>query len=466
MMRQNPVRLIACLTLALLIPVRDAVSFGEFSLISKAEERKIGREVAKEIRKRFRLVEDPYLNDYLNSIGKRLVSSIEVNGEVNGFALDFHVASDPRINAFALPGGHIFVTSQTILSSDDESELAGVIAHEIGHVAGRHVAYRIEKGSNINLAMLAAILAGAFLSGDPKAGAAVATFAIAGAQTMMLQYSRTDEMDADRRAVKSMLAAGYDGWGLVRFMETIRRQSPGPDLIPAYMLTHPLPADRSSYLAASLPPETQTPPQGAREKGRLWRAQARLLALSSKEYGAARFEEILSQHPQSADARLALGLLYKAAGRYDEAEAMLDEAQKLAPGDAEIIHEKSKILLRRGAVEKALDLMASLRKNNNAPVQVFEDLAWAYLEAGQPEKALEVSEEILKNKGDSERASYCRALALGKIGREGEGHEALGDYYKEQGDHLLAKWHYSQAEKLLGKNRDEDKDKNKAQNEE
>lgn len=449
MTHRNPIHLIICLILALMISAGDAFSFfysEGFSLISKSEERKIGREVAKEIRKRFRLVEDPYLTDYLNSIGERLVSSMDVNG----FKLDFHVVMDPRINAFALPGGHIFVTSQTILESGDESELAGVLAHEIGHVSGRHIAYRIEKGAKVNIATLAAVLAAAFLSGDPKAGAAVATFAIAGAQTMLLQYSRSDEMDADQRALRAMQNSNYDGWGLVRFMDAIRRQSPGPDQIPAYLLTHPLPADRSSYLAAALTgAENKTPP-AASEQGGLWRAQARLLALTSKEWGAAKFEEKTAKFPESPDARLGLGIIYKAAGRYDEAGACLDAAEKLKPNDLEIIHEKAMILLRQGETENAFNLLDSLRKNDKTPAHAVEDLAWAYLEADQPDKALEVCEELIKTKKKSEKIEYYRALALGKTGKKGEGHAALGDYYKKQGDFDLAKFHYSQAEKLLG----------------
>ncbi len=410
--------------------------------LSRAEERKLGERVLAQVRREFRVLDDPYLTRYLREVGGRVARGMPDLA----FEPRFHLVLDSRVNAFAVPGGHVFVTSQTVLACQDESELAGVLAHEVAHVAARHIAHRVEKAAKVNLGALAAVLASVFL-GSPKAGAALGTFALAGAQAKMLQYSREDEEDADRRAVRALVKAGYDPWGIVRFMETIRRQSPVPDGVPAYLFTHPLPANREAYLAAMIdgrPPDRPSgPPEG------LWRAQARVLVAESRDAGEALFRQRTREHPESPSAWLGLALLVREAGRYDEALEVLARAEKLAPDDPEILHEKAATWLRQGRREDALALLERLRRSGRAPLPALQDLAWAYLEADQPEKALAVYDEIARAAPDWGKLAYYRGLALGRAGRTGEGHELLGDYYRSAGRLDLAARHYRLAVKAL-----------------
>jgi beta-barrel assembly-enhancing protease len=344
-----------------------------------------------------------------------------------------------------VPGGHIFITSQTILSAEDESELAGVVAHEMGHVDGRHIAHRIDSAGKLSIATMAAILAAAFLSkNSPQAGTAIASFAVAGAETKMLQYSRADEEDSDRRALRTMVAAGYDGWGLVRFMETMHRQSPAPDGVPAYLFTHPLPDSRATYLAELLPgPRPRE--RDASGLGRLWRAQARALAQDPRPWGLSTFEERVRRQPESVDARLGLAVLLKAAGRYDQALEQLAAAQKLAADDPELAHESASIRLRQGRAEEAVALLEELRSEGRATAPALMDLGWAYLEKEQGARALEVYDDVLRSHPEGakwEKFDYWRGMALGRAGREGEAHAALGDYHRKRGETALAARHY------------------------
>jgi predicted Zn-dependent protease len=327
---------------------------------------------------------------------------------------------------------------------DDESELAGVVAHEMGHVEGRHIADRMQKASRVNLATMAAVLASAFLGGGSQAGAAASTFAVAAAQTKMLQYSREDEEDSDRRALRALLPAGYDGWGLVRFMETMRRASPTPEGVPTYLFTHPLPENRAAYLATSLPPPPAEGPTVA-ELGPLWRAQARVLVQDPRDWGVRRFENRAQAYPESPDAHLGLALLVRVQGRYDSALASLETAAALAPADAEIRHERAVTLLRQGLVDEALAMLESLRSEGVATVPALRDLGWAYLEADQGEPALAVYDELTRRDPNWDKLDYYRGLALGKAGRAGEAHAALGDYYKSAGNRDLAAHHYREA---------------------
>ncbi len=417
---------------------------GGDNLLSKAEERKIGREVVAEVERHFRVLDDPYVRAYLKGIGDRTARAMGATQ----FEMDFHVVADPRVNAFAVPGGHIFVTSQTVLLCKDESELAGVIAHEIGHAEARHLAHRMEKATKVNLAAMAAVLAGAFLSGSPQAGAAIATFGVAGAQTKMLQYSRADEEDADRRAARALAASGYDAWGLVRFMETIRRESPAPQGVPAYLFTHPLPENRSSYLADALrdPPQQAPTPEAL---GPLWRAQARVLAEDPRSWGQASFRKRAEDHPASPDARLGLAVLLVGQGRYDDALAALAEARALLPQDVEVLHEEALIRLRQGRVEEGVAMLEALRARGEATEPALRDLGWAYLESEQGEKALAVYDELAVRNPKWSKLPYYRGLALGKAGRQGEAHAALGDYYRDARKDDLARRHYEEAARRL-----------------
>ncbi|MBI5439690.1 MAG: M48 family metalloprotease [Deltaproteobacteria bacterium] len=442
-MRSRPKVPVALLTLVcLLTGLCTPSSAAPLNLLSKSEERSIGRKVVDEVRKEFRVLDDPYLALYLARMGKRLTSTIEHPQ----FEPGFHVVGDSRINAFAVPGGQIFITSQTVLLSRDEDELAGVVAHELGHVEGRHIAQRVEVANKLNVAMLAAVLAAAFLTKSPQAGAAVTSFALAGAETKMLQYSRADEEDADRRGLRTMTAAGYDGWGLVRFMETIHRQSPAPEGVPAYLFSHPLPGNRAAYLAEALPPAPQDRPEG-RRPGPLWRAQARVLVEDPRPWGLSMFEDRVRQYPESADARLGLAVLLKALGRHAEALEQLAAAEKVAPEDAEIRHEKASVWLRQGRTAEAVALLEGLRRDGRATAPALAELGWAYLEADRGTEALAVYEDLgrLEPELPWEKLDYWRGMAFGKAGREGEAHAFLGDYYRTRDDHELAVRHYREA---------------------
>ncbi len=429
-------RWVAVATAALLAACAVARPAGGGAL-TRAEERKLGERVVAQVRRQFRILDDPYLTGYLEAVGGRVARAMKART----FELRFHVVADPRINAFAVPGGHVFVTSQTILSCGDESELAGVVAHEVGHVEGRHIARRMQKAAKVNLGAMAAVLAGAFLGGA-KAGAAVATFGVAGAQAKMLQYSRQDEEDADRRAARALVAAGYDPWGLVRFMETIRRASPRPEGVPAYLFTHPLPENRAAYLADMMPPGTKPRPE---DPERLWRAQARVLVEDPRPWGEDLFRQRTREHPRSAAAWLGLALLVRNRGLYDQALEALGQAEKLAPSDPEILHERAVTWLRQGRTAEAVSLLERLRKEGRATVPALRDLGWTYLEADRGEEALAVYDDLARIDPEWDKLPYYRGMALGKAGRPGEGHALLGDYYRSVGRIALAVRHYRQA---------------------
>lgn len=227
------------------------------AMLPKSEEARIGRAIMRELRNRGTVVDDPLITEYIEAVGHRLVAHAN-DGEQS---FEFFVVEDPSINAFALPGGFIGVHTGLIEATESESELAGVLAHEIAHVTQRHIARSIYNNSRANIVTLAAML-GAILVGMAADGGGDATQgAIMGAQGMMVQnrinFTRRNEYEADRVGVATMAAAGFDPQGMPDFFATIgRRAGPFASSVPEFLRTHPVSSARIAETrsrAASLP---------------------------------------------------------------------------------------------------------------------------------------------------------------------------------------------------------------------
>jgi beta-barrel assembly-enhancing protease len=214
--------------------------------LSPAQERKIGEEVMREIRfQEVSYLDDAELEDYLNTLGNRLVSASTLRGQ----EFTFFLLKDPSINAFAMPGGYIGVHTGLLMAAQTESELASVLAHEIGHVAQRHIARQMAAQSNATVTMLASLLVAILASRVPNSQmseAAVVAGQAAAIQNQ-LSYSRDFEREADRVGFQTLEAAGFDVQGMPAFFERLQRANRlNESNAPSYLRTHPLTIDRIS----------------------------------------------------------------------------------------------------------------------------------------------------------------------------------------------------------------------------
>ena len=212
--------------------------------LSESEERSIGKRIMLEVRSDTSYVEDPELVDYVAELGNKLVLS----GQTGRREFEFFLLQDDSINAFALVGGFIGIHTGLILASQNESELAGVMGHEVSHILQRHQARGVagQKGSTIaSLAALAvAILASRGGSTSQIPEAAVATATAIGIQGQ-LDYSREFEREADRMGLGIMERAGFDARGMVSFFERLQRSNRHNDgKAPGYLRSHPLTTER------------------------------------------------------------------------------------------------------------------------------------------------------------------------------------------------------------------------------
>ena len=269
-MRQTIATLPALFAALLLVftPVTAAradLLFGD--KLTLRDENKMGREFDQVIRSRMAMVGDTYITDYVN----RIVGRIVEGKRPMPYKVTDAVIANPLLNAFAIPGGFIYIFTGLIQAVDNEAQLAGVIAHELGHVSQRHVVNRIEKQKRVSLlsatGMLAGLLLGMATGGKNAANAGqVLTVGSMGAGTAaMLHYSQEDEREADHVGLNALVKAGYNPEGMPETFEIMLKNrwfnSSSSSNVPSYLSTHPGLADRITYLRdriKRMPPEFLT----------------------------------------------------------------------------------------------------------------------------------------------------------------------------------------------------------------
>ncbi len=204
----------------------------EYLLYDTDQEIRMGRRISRQVEERMAFVEDQLLQERVNRIGQK-IAAVSDRKDLVYF---FNVLDLEPVNASALPGGYVYLNRGLVEKTESDDELAGVIAHEIGHIAARHQVKRFQ--TSLGYSLLQALAIGAQV--DPKAirGANIAF------SQLFLAYSRNDELQADRLGVRYAKRAGYDPAAMIRFLEkldSLERRTPRPR---SYLRTHPYVSDR------------------------------------------------------------------------------------------------------------------------------------------------------------------------------------------------------------------------------
>jgi predicted Zn-dependent protease len=406
------------------------------TILSKRDEAQLGAMVAKELRDQNAVIEDPEITAYLQSVGTRLAAQ-----SVDG-ARDFHyqAVKDPAINAFAVPGGYIFINSGLILASTTESELAGVMAHETAHVTQHHIARflrRQQQQSLVNAAaMLGAILLGAMAGGQAAEGGIMAAQGMAVQQ--QINFTRDNEAEADRVGIGYMAGAGFEPKGMGDFFETLsRRYSLSTSWIPPMLLDHPVTTDRIAEARARA---AQMPPVHAKDSlsYQLIKERVRVLMSSGDVDMVKQYETRVATGDHSVGTRYGQALALMADRRPIEAAKILHELtqehQDLTLLYSALGEAESKAGHQNDALSTFKRSMALFPRN----VPLTVRYAQALMAAGNPEEAHRVLLDLFNNEVPTPDQIRLTAQAASAAGDLGDAYSYMGEYQIANGDLMLA----------------------------
>lgn len=239
---------------------------------SLADDIRLGQEAAAEVRRQLPMLDDERVEDYVEEIGQRLAAAIPPEFQHAGFRYSFDVVNQREINAFALPGGPMFLNRGLIEAARTEGEMAGVMAHEISHVALRHGTAQATRGQKWQIGATAGQILGAIIGGT--AGTVLSYGAQIGAGLKLMSYSREFERQADLLGAQILARAGYDPREMANMFRTIERESGSGG--PEWLSSHPNPGNRYNAIMA----EAQTlGVHGHANTGQFQSIQARLRAI-------------------------------------------------------------------------------------------------------------------------------------------------------------------------------------------
>ncbi len=362
--------------------------------LSKSREAQIGRGVMLQLRNAGVVVDDPFLSEYVSTLGRNLATHVR-DGEHN---FDFFVVNEDAINAFALPGGYIGVNAGLVLASETESELAGVLAHEISHVTQRHIArgaYDNQRTSIVSLAaMLAALVLGAAsdMSSDAMTGVVTASQALAAQR--QINFTRSNEHEADRVGITLLSNAGYDPYGMATFFEKLGRRYGSMTYVPALLQTHPVTSDRVAEArerARQLPTVSHT----SSLTYTLTKARMTALTAATPEAAFAAFRD--KADSKAPEDRYGLALASMRMSLHDNAELLFRGLIEEYPNTMAFRVGQAEAMAASGATNEALKVYADAIRlfPRNGPLTT--SYAETLMAAGKPAEAHQLLLDLLNN---------------------------------------------------------------------
>ena len=428
---------------ALMTLICFSVSVGPTAALTISEERDLGREFIKHARQAYLFVEDPFVNDYINRLGQRLVAAFPEQP----FIFHFYVINNPVYNAFAAPGGYVFVHSGLISAMETEEELAGILSHEIAHVYCRHLSERIDQSKMLSLATLAGITAGIFLGSG-----ALAIGSAAAGQAAGLAYSRQDERQADQVGVQYLAAAGYSARGLLTMLKKIKEKHWFSEQeMPTYLTTHPGTEERIIYIDTLLASDRYRPENQQQTAVNNEFSMARIIIAATCDDVDIALNQIksrLERDQEDALAHFGYALALSRKARHQEAIAHLQMALQGKIFPSRIATALGVEYVLAGYYDKAMQLFET-----TTPPPYRDDrrqLYWAEAaeKTGQTEKSIALLEDLIDKKSDLPEAVYALGMVYGKNDRPDKAHYYLGLYYYDLHDQKNALFHLEKALEL------------------
>jgi predicted Zn-dependent protease len=377
------------------------------------------------------IVRDPELSEYLKSLGWKLAAA----GTPNPPDFHFYVIADPRINAFALPGGFIGMNAGTIIAAQSESELAAVLAHEEAHVTQRHIARELNRPKTADIATWAAVLA-AIIAGSANPNVVMGALSLGQGlnYNREISYTRANEMEADRIGIRTLVQAGFNPYAMADFFERLEQQTRlyGAGL-PEILQTHPVNTTRiaeATERAAEYPKRSYVDSVSFQ----LMRARTRVLIADTASAAADWFRSRIDKGDASLENRYGYAYALTQAGRYEPAIQALKPVLEAYPRQPQPALLQAEILM---SLHRSADAMAVYRKtlaaNPNYPPAILEN-ARSLIDAGSPEAARQLMLAHLQAIEDSLETHKLLAQAASATGNTAEAQFQTADYLFRQGD--------------------------------
>ncbi len=430
--------LILALTVLILLPsslfADNLPDIGDSAgqILTPDDERRIGENFFRQLQQNAKIVDDPEINQYIQSLGKVLAS----NSDSPFQAYHFFIIDNDAINAFAVPGGYIGIHSGLIFAARNEGELASVLAHEIAHITQRHIARAIEarsKASPINTAaLLAAILLGA--TGNGQAATAAAASSVAGSAQASINFTRANEKEADRTGIAILARSGINPSAMPDFFGRLEQASRVyKSALPEFLRTHPV---TQSRIADSRARADQFDNSGRKDSEyfQLIKAKLRVLLSSNKAAQLTQFQSDAAKKDASAASKYGLAIALSKNGQYDKARKQLKKLLAESPDNTHYTNALARVEIRSNNDDAALKLLKNgfeLSPHNRA---ITLNYAEALILNNQADKAQQLlREHILRSNQPSANTYKLLAEALGKTDATIEAHESLAEYHHLSG---------------------------------
>jgi len=431
--------LVACLLMtATARAAIDLPSIGEPAdrTLSPVEESKLGASVVRQLRQHGYMLDDPELAEYLIATGRRLASYSGANPA--GF--EFFFIRDNRINAFALPGGYIGINAGLLLTTQNESELAGVLSHEIAHVTQRHVARQIESTQTLNMATMAALLVALIASGGSgDLAQAALTMGISGIQQHQINFTRSHELEADRVGIRILASSGFDPDGMAGFFQRMEENARlYGDAVPEILRTHPVNITRITE-ARSRAADYPAVKPGSEIEYRLMHARLRVISSPQATDALVHFQG-RTQTGGGTDAdRYGLGLALLRTGQPEAAREILEELLEQKPEQMHFRLELARAQLAGKSPKDALATLEQAQAQFPHSLPIAATYAEALLRFKRPVDARRV---ILAANGalDGSLPDMHRLLAVAAqdLGWNAEALFRMAEYHQLRGDYEAA----------------------------
>lgn len=386
-------------------------------LLDQQKEKLIGEKVYREVHRQMPTIQDAWLEDQFLQIFSGILSQTQL-----GQPIGLVIIKDPQINAFAVPGGLFALNTGLITSAKNLDEIAGVMAHEIAHVAQRHYSRSQEAFKGQGLLALAGIIVGAAIASqaDSEVGSAVMLGTQAALMDKQLSYSRNQEREADRIGMQFMYAAGYNPQSMADYFETMHRATSRVSFLPDFWLTHPLTTERMSEarLRANQLPQVRSKIYDLDFDILKWYTQVvsnqateiQLQALANRKNiaGLLALSKFYLMQGDYTQAQSNLDLvkiklkshilvpliqtdIYLGQNKFDQAYDSISSLQKTMPENRALSYKLVEVLIRQGKIDQAQTLVQRFIRKNQRDIEGWQLLQQATnLDKSSPLQAVNV----------------------------------------------------------------------------